>query len=81
MAFRKPRPRKPKESGVDLALAALEPRANPLDMPMARFDPSPTALDLDDGDESETCSNPRCLDNGVEACIVCGQSPCEHDRA
>lgn len=67
-----------KKSIVEMAVAALEVN-QPLDMPMARFDPSPTALDLDDGGESKTCSNPRCFDNGVEACIVCGQLPREDD--
>ena len=74
MAVKKSQRREPRESSIKMALAALEPSPNPLDMPVERFDPSPTALGLDDGDESETWSNPRCSGSGVEACIVCGES-------
>ncbi len=71
------RSRKRTKSMAEVAVGALEPRANPLDMPMGRFDPSPSALGLDDAGEAETCSNPRCSRHGVDKCIICGQSLCE----
>ncbi len=36
MAFTKPQTRKPKESVVDLAIAAIEGNPNPLDMDLTR---------------------------------------------
>jgi len=77
MAIRNPQPRKPEESVVDMAIAALDGSVHPLDLDVRDLDPSPTALGLDGGDEPEACPNPRSGD-GVKACIVCGQPPCEH---
>jgi hypothetical protein len=74
MSVRSAQPEKREKSAIELDPAALEGRANPADMPMARFDPSPTVLGLDDGDESEACPNSRCCSR-AEACIVCGPSP------
>jgi hypothetical protein len=70
------RSRKRTKSMAEMAVGALEPQANPLDMPMARFDPSPTSLGLDDAEESEMCSNSRCSCRAVDECIICGQSLC-----
>jgi hypothetical protein len=46
MAVRNSQPKKPKKSGVELAVAALEGNPNPLDMDMTSIDPDPTSLDL-----------------------------------
>ncbi len=49
MAVRKAQPRKPEQSAVDLAIAAIEGRPNPLDDPeMAKVSPDRTSLDLPD---------------------------------
>ncbi len=39
-------PKKPKKSAVELAIAALDGNANPLDMDLTSIDPDPTSLDL-----------------------------------
>ncbi len=46
MMARNPQPKKPEESAVELAVAALEGSPNPLDMDMRAIDPDPTSLDL-----------------------------------
>jgi hypothetical protein len=46
MAIRKAQPKNPKESVVDLAIAAIEGNPNPLDMDLTGIDPAPTSLDL-----------------------------------
>ncbi len=46
MVVRNPRPRKPDQSAVELAIAALDGSPNPLDMDMMGIDPDPTSLDL-----------------------------------
>jgi hypothetical protein len=38
--------KEPKESAVDLAVAAVEGNPNPLDMDMRDIDPAPMSLDL-----------------------------------
>ena len=45
---RNTQPRKPVESAVEMAIAAMEdsPRPSPLDQDMSAVDPSPTSLDL-----------------------------------
>jgi hypothetical protein len=81
MAVRKAQPRKPEQSAVDLAIAAIEGRPNPLDMDMTGIDPDPTSLDLpQEGDgyfTGEMCSNPRCTRRTVDACSGCGSPLCE----
>ena len=44
---------KPENTDVELALGALEPSINPLDMNMEGFDPSPTSLGLHGCQEAE----------------------------
>ena len=39
-------PKKPEQSAVDLAIAALDGNPSPLDMDMRAIDPDPTSLDL-----------------------------------
>ena len=39
-------PKMPKDSDVELAIAALDGNANPLDMDMSDIDPDPTSLDI-----------------------------------
>jgi len=46
MALRRHQPKKPKESAVALAIAALDGNEHPLDMDMGDIDPDPTSLDL-----------------------------------
>jgi hypothetical protein len=48
MMARNPQPKRPGNSAVDLAIAAVEdsPRPSPLDMDMSGIDPDPTSLDL-----------------------------------
>jgi hypothetical protein len=47
MAVRKPQPRKPEQSAVDIAIdAVLDGNPNPLDMDMRDIGESPTDLDL-----------------------------------
>ncbi len=46
MAFRKTQPKKPGNSVVELAIAALDGSPNPLDLDVRDLDPSPTSLDL-----------------------------------
>jgi len=48
MMVRNPQPRKPVESAVEMAVAAVEdsPRPSPLDQDMSAVDPDPTSLDL-----------------------------------
>lgn len=45
---RTPQPKKPVESAVEMAVAAVEdsPRPSPLDQDMSAVDPDPTSLDL-----------------------------------
>jgi len=46
MAVSKPQPKKPKQSAVDLAIAALDGNPNPLDMDLSGIGESPSDLDL-----------------------------------
>jgi hypothetical protein len=55
MAIRKPEPKELKTCPIGLALLALEPRANPLEMPVESFDPVPAALDIDMCDQASGC--------------------------
>ena len=66
-----------KVSVVELAVAALDGNANPLDADMGGIDTDPTSLDLDDVEEGGTCSDPQCTRSDVDECIVCGQPLCE----
>jgi len=50
--------KKPKESVVELAVAAVTSDSDIMDMPMGGFDPSPTALDLPEQEGGQPCS--RC---------------------
>jgi hypothetical protein len=56
-----------------MAVLAVEASYSASEPPMRGFDPSPTALDLDDAGETETCSNRHCRRPAVDACIICGQ--------
>lgn len=55
MAIRKPEPKELKTCPVGLALLALEPKANPLEMPVDSFDPAPMVLDVDGREQTSTC--------------------------
>ena len=66
MAIRKPEPKELKACPVGLVLLALEPKANPLDMPVDSLDPAPTALEIDMHDQASGCSRHH------YACIECG---------
>ena len=66
MAIRKPDPKKLKTCPVGLALLALEPKANPLEMAVESLDPAPAALDIDMHDQASGCPRHR------YACIECG---------
>lgn len=59
MAFRKPQPKKPEETALDLAVAAVEGNPNPLDMDMKGIDPAPTSLDLVGSQQAGTSPYPR----------------------
>ena len=80
MAVRKPQPEGLKEPDVDLAIAAIEGRPNPLDDPeMAKVHPDRTSLDLPPGTASvreEVCSNPRCPRPASGLCPTCGSPLC-----
>jgi hypothetical protein len=73
--------KKSRMTDVELALAAIEGRPNPLDDPeMAEVNPDPTSLDLPQEDgcfTGELCSNPRCSRRAVERCARCGSPLCE----
>ena len=73
MAVRNRQHKKLAERTVDLAVAAVIGPPNVMDMPIGGFDPSPTALGLDDAEEAEICSNPHCCRPAVDACIICGE--------
>jgi hypothetical protein len=59
MAIRKPEPKELKTCPIGLALLALEPTNNPLEMPIESFDPAPTALDIDIHDQANGCPSPH----------------------
>ena len=59
MVVSNPQPKEPKESAVELAIAALDGNPNPLDMDTRDIDPVPTSLDLDGCQQVKTCPIPR----------------------
>jgi hypothetical protein len=75
MAIRKPRPKEPRQSAVDLAIAAIEESPSVMDMPMTGFDPSPGALDLPDEEQRQAYS--RRGEPAVDSCPECGCPLCE----
>jgi hypothetical protein len=79
MATRKHQPKEPKESAVDLAVAAVEGNANPLDEDMSAVSPDRTSLDLPDEGHQETCS--RCARPAMDRCPECGSPLCENCAA
>ncbi len=76
MAIRNPPRKKPNSCRVEMAVRAVETNYSPSDLPMGGFDPSPIALGLDDGYESEMCSKPRCTPPAQGTCGECGQPVC-----
>jgi len=76
MAVRNSQSKKPRGYAAELAVAALDGNSNPLDADMSGIDPSPTSLNLY-GSQEAMCSDPRRSRLGLEACIVCGESPSE----
>jgi hypothetical protein len=68
MAIRKPKPKEPEESAVDLAVAALDGNEHPLDMDMRDIDPDPTSLDLDGSQRTGAYRKPHRRDPGRCAC-------------
>jgi len=82
MTTRKHHPKTLIESDVALVLEAIEGRPNPLDDPeMAAVSPDRTSLDLWDGDGrplGEGQLGAHRSRHSFHACIICGQSPCEH---
>jgi len=77
MALRNQQHKKPKICPVQMAVAAVEHDGSVMDLPVEGFDPSPTALDLDDADENGFCSEPRRSRRAVNECIICGSPLCE----
>jgi hypothetical protein len=77
MELRNQQHKKPKTCPVQLALAAVEHDGSVMDLPIEGFDPSPTALDLDDADENGICLEPRRSCPAADACIICGQPLCD----
>lgn len=67
---------KPKKSALELAVAALDGNANPMDM--RDIGESPSDLNLYDDNGSEMCPNPHCSLRAVNECIICGQPFCEN---
>jgi hypothetical protein len=69
--------RKPEQSAVDLAVAAVaEGNVNPLDDEgMSAVNPDRTSLDLPEEEHQETCS--RCSRPAVDVCSKCGSPLCE----
>ena len=76
MAITNSRRKMPKICPVQLAVAAVEHDGSVMELPVEGFDPSPTALSLDDGEETGICSKPHCSHRAVDACIICGQPLC-----
>ena len=76
MAVRKPQPRKPEKSAVDLAIGAiLDGNPNPLDEDMSAVNPDRTSLDLPGEEHEEMCS--RCARPAVNRCPECRCVLCE----
>ena len=74
MTVNKSQRRQPIESSIKLALDALEPSQNDLDMPMGGIDPSPTSLDFSAPQKTDGCSHHRYV------CADCGR-PLRRDRS
>ena len=72
MVVSNPQPKKPKESAVELAVAALDGTPNPLDEDMSAVNPDRTSLDLPEEDYQEMCSRPA-----VDTCPECECPLCE----
>ncbi|MGD0696531.1 MAG: hypothetical protein ABSB82_17055 [Terriglobia bacterium] len=71
-------PEEPKQSALEMALAAIEGRPNPLDdAEMAKVSTEPGSLDLPETEHQGMCSNRRRTRSDVDECIVCGQPLCE----
>jgi hypothetical protein len=79
MMTRNPQSKKPRDTDMELAIAALDGNPNPVDMDMTGIDPAPTSLDLDEGEKSEMCSTPPCSRPAVDECMICGQ-PLREER-
>ena len=77
MALRNRQRKKPRICPVQMAVAAVVHDGGVLDLPVEGFDPSPSALDLDDADENGICSEPRRSCPAGDACIICGQPFCD----
>jgi hypothetical protein len=77
MVVRNRQHKKPKESPVDLAVAAVIGPPSVMDMPIGGFDPSPSALGIGDLDEPEICARGRCACTEVDRCPTCGCQLCE----
>lgn len=77
MELRNQQHKKPKPCPVLSAVAAVEHDGSVMDLPVEGFDPSPTALDLDDAEENGICSESRRSRPTVDACIICGHPVCE----
>jgi hypothetical protein len=73
MVFRNQPHKKPKPCPVGLAVAAVEHDGSVMDLPIEGFDPSPTALDLDEMEQP--CS--RCGRPAEDMCPACGSWACE----
>jgi hypothetical protein len=75
MAAREHQPKGPREPALDLAIGAVEGHPSVMHMPMARYDPSPDALDLPVREHAERCS--RRGPPAVDRCPGCGSPLCE----
>lgn len=68
MVVRNLQPKMPKESIVDVAIAALDGNPSPLDMDARDIDLDPTSLDMPEEEYQEARSNPRCTCPDMDAC-------------
>ena len=77
MAITNSRRKMPKICPVQLAVAAVEHDGSVMELPVEGFDPSPTALSLDDAGVVESCLGLGLSCPRVDACIICGSRLCD----
>jgi hypothetical protein len=65
----------PEKSAVELAIAALDGNANPLDMDFSGVDLDRTSLDLPEAEHQEMCS--LCGGLALHRCTQCGSPLCD----
>lgn len=73
MVAKNQRCKKAEQSAIEMALAAIEGRPNPLDDPeLRKVSPDPTSLDMPEEEYREVHSTLRHSHSHVDACAVCG---------